>query len=185
MNSSHMTESLLQRAVASAYLPRYGFIDRAAEVLVGQLAIGSKQLEHALNRVQRDASMLLRCQWIDEQVKRFFEEHPEGTVIEIDAGLSTRFHRLSYASEWPKFSWLNVDTGSDVQPVSGYFPVTDNYARIERTLNNQQWLRELSELKPGPYFFIFENLSWGEGADAFEQLCQPIANCVGLMADLH
>jgi|GEM_PF-3513844 len=52
MNCPHITESLLQRAVASAYLPRYGFIDRAAEVLVGQLAIGSKQLEHALNRVQ-------------------------------------------------------------------------------------------------------------------------------------
>lgn len=91
-----------------------------------------------------DKASLGRCQWIDKQVLRFFQCHPTGTGIEVNAGLSTRFHRLSDASDWPRFSWRTVNT----EEVSGYvnlvFPVLDNHVSIVSDEPFEHWVDQLS-----------------------------------------
>lgn len=186
-NQSYLIEPLLERAVASSSLPALGFIDRAAEVLVDSFDIGAAEQSRVLRKLQQDHGGLRRCKWIDEQLKAFFAEHPEGTAVELGAGLSTRFHRLSYEEDWPKFSWLAVDTREASCSISQCFPSVDNFCYLECERDALNWLEPLSQKGAGPYIIIVENNDFLDDLVAFSQLCQCIHNKLGhvhLIADL-
>ncbi len=172
-------EPLLDRAVASAYLPGFGFIDRAAETLIENLGIAASHRQRALRRLKHDSRSILRCQWIDEQLQSFFAEHPEGTAVEVGAGLSTRFHRLSYSGDWPKFSWLSVDSNSVIDSVSHCFPSVDNFSYYASGLGNTRWLRTLKQSNRAPYFIVIESYEYSEDLLTLLRICQAMHNELG------
>ena len=53
--------------------------------------------------------MSLRAKAFDLHTRRFFDSHPEATVVALAEGLQTSFWRLDDAIEDARFRWLTVD----------------------------------------------------------------------------
>jgi O-methyltransferase involved in polyketide biosynthesis len=49
--------------------------------------------------------MVARTAILDAQVRAFLARHPEGLVVNLGAGLDTRFHRLDNG----KLQWMEID----------------------------------------------------------------------------
>ena len=54
---------------------------------------------------RRMAGCVLRCALFDVWVREFLQRHPDGTVVEIGAGLNTRFERLDNG----RVHWFDLD----------------------------------------------------------------------------
>lgn len=63
--------------------------------------------------------------WLDANAEAFFKRYPKGQGIEVRAGFSSRFHRLSVKSVVPRFSWGIVDYPEITAKVRREFPITD------------------------------------------------------------
>ncbi|WP_096084917.1 hypothetical protein [Agaribacterium haliotis] len=137
-------QGLCERALASSVMPAYGFVDKAAELLLLKLDPGEAVKWRSLRRLKREPQRILRCAWIDAELQTFFDEHTRGRAIEIGSGLSTRFHRLSYVSDWPSFSWLSVDSKEVIDSTMRLLPLTDNHRCLVHDFCAQQWLPQLS-----------------------------------------
>lgn len=115
--------ALNARAVAPLFWPAVGFSDRAASRLVTLLNIdGEQRFNPQLERAYLQAS-----RWLDTQCMDFFAQHPKALAIELGAGLSTRFHRLSEQHEWPQFSWVDIDRSDIIRAKTTAMPQIDNY----------------------------------------------------------
>lgn len=115
--------ALNARAEASLYWPEINFYDRAAQAL-GKLL----QVDRGLRFKPLDEQRYLYAnQWLDQQCLDFFNRYPTAVGIELGAGFSTRFHRLSERHEWPQFSWVDIDSEQQIKFKKDVLPVTDNY----------------------------------------------------------
>ena len=93
----------------------------------------------------------IRARIFDEQVNRFLADHPSGTVVEIGAGLNTRFERLDNG----KAHWLEIDLPDAMALRRKFF---DNNARrrmVASDVCDAGWHEDVAEL-PGPYCFVSE-----------------------------
>lgn len=64
--------------------------------------------------------------WLDKCSAAFFKRYPKGQGVEVRSGLSTRFHRLSVKTEWPRFSWSMVDYPEITAKARAEFPNTEH-----------------------------------------------------------
>lgn len=83
--------ALCARARAGRQWPEIGFNDQSASLLAQLLGINLKQRLSPMDERQ----LVQRSHWFDECCRDFFQRHPRAMCIELGAGLSTRFHRLS------------------------------------------------------------------------------------------
>jgi hypothetical protein len=128
---------LCLRANARRYWPELGFRDPAAQLMLERLGFGGgKGGKHG----QRERQALKRSRWFDRRCEQFFARNPEALCIELGAGLSTRFHRLSSQSDWPRFHWLEVDAPDIIQQKSHLLPRIDNYRLMASELTSSDWL---------------------------------------------
>ncbi|WP_158304055.1 class I SAM-dependent methyltransferase [Cellvibrio japonicus] len=125
--------ALNARAVAPLFWPDVGFYDRAASRLAALLNVdGAIRFNPLMER-----SYLRANRWIDFHCLAFFAHYPKAMAVELGAGLSTRFHRLSEQHEWPQFSWVDVDAPDIVQLKMDAMPLIDNYQLISNTASPQ------------------------------------------------
>lgn len=136
LDLSMLLEPVTQRANARFASEINGFSDRSARFVLqrlGQRPIGSDDhfIPNHPDHWRLDAYRHIeRCAWIDYRLRLFFSESPTAECIEVDNGLSTRFHRLSEELDWPRFSWRAINT-DDVNDCLQYvFPKIDNHQRI-------------------------------------------------------
>ena len=128
--------ALSARAYAQQSWPELGFHDRAARLLARLLGINTPVGNDPL----WERGCLMRSQWFDKHCRRFFKLHPQGMCIDLGAGLSTRFHRLSEADDWPRFSWVDVDLPDITTIKKNAFPKIDNYQLIAANIVQDDWL---------------------------------------------
>ncbi|MDZ7923293.1 MAG: class I SAM-dependent methyltransferase [Marinagarivorans sp.] len=128
--------ALSARAYAQQSWPELGFHDRAARLLARLLGVNNPVMNDPL--WERDC--LVRSQWFDARCRRFFTLHPQGMCIDLGAGLSTRFHRLSEADDWPRFSWVDVDLPDVTAIKTKAIPKIDNYQLIAANIVQDDWL---------------------------------------------
>src|SRR4051812_17243247 len=100
--SLDIRKALCARAHARRQWPEMGFNDQSANLLAQLLGINLKQRLP----LQDEQKIIERCQWFDERCLDFFQRHPRAMCIELGAGFSTRFHRLSDTADWPRFEWV-------------------------------------------------------------------------------
>lgn len=129
-------DALSARAYAQQSWPELGFHDRAARLLARLLGINTPVRNDPL----WERGCLVRSQWFDARCRRFFTLHPQGMCIDLGAGLSTRFHRLSEADDWPRFSWVDVDLPDITAIKSKAIPKIDNYQLIAANIVQDDWL---------------------------------------------
>ena len=103
------------------------------------------------NQKQRLLGCVLRTAMIDEWVKDFLIHHPEGTVVEIGAGLNTRFERLDNGT----LHWFDLDLPDVVGLRRKFFCDSGRRSILAGSVVDPGWIAAVRQ-SPGPYFFVAE-----------------------------
>ncbi len=170
---------LLVRAHAVRAWPQVGFVDQAAEYLVHKLDLDRRDWGVSDHLSAQHQLELTRCKWIDEQVGRFLTAYPDALGIELGAGLSTRFQRLSAASDWPRFSWADVDAADVIDCADLLFPRTDNYRLVACDIVRDDWLGKAGWQPQQPLLVIIQSLPAGAGVRELQAILSPLLNALG------
>ena len=135
-SSGNIYTALSARAYAQQLWPAIGFHDHAAKSLAKLLGVS----EPIKKDLPWGRGCLLRSQWFDERCCQFFQRYPQAMCIDLGAGLSTRFHRLSDAADWPRFSWVDVDLPDVIAIKARAIPKIDNYQLLPANIVKDDWL---------------------------------------------
>ncbi len=99
----------------------------------------------------RLAAGVLRTAMYDEWVKDFLKRHPEGTVVEIGAGLNTRFERLDNGT----VHWFDLDLPDVVELRRKFFSDSGRRTTLAGSIVDPDWMDAVRR-SPGPYCFVAE-----------------------------
>ncbi len=143
MQLSQLVDPVRCRATAASELGSIGFVDRSARFVLGRLGMESLLEDGSTISRYRDFSRVSRWQWIDKQVTSFLENYPNGQGIEVDGGLSTRFHRISELLSWPRFSWKTINTHDVVDCIQYVFPQLDNCSNAACGSPASEWTKNV------------------------------------------
>lgn len=147
--------ALNARADASRYWPHIHFYDRAAARL-GILLNIDRRLRFNPSYEQR---YLRASQWLDQQCLKVFQKHPTTVGVELGAGFSTRFHRLSECHEWPRFSWVDIDNEELIRIKSSAMPRIDNYFLVANHETVADVVVNICKRNEGPLTVVVDGLS--------------------------
>jgi O-methyltransferase involved in polyketide biosynthesis len=103
------------------------------------------------NQRRRMVAAALRTALFDEWVKSFLSRHPEGTVVEIGAGLNTRFERLDNGA----VHWFDLDLPDTVELRRKFFTDSTRRVTLAASVLDPDWMAAVRQ-GPGPYFFVSE-----------------------------
>ena len=78
---------------------------------------------------------VLRGLLYDRWVERFLERHPEGTVVELGAGLSTRFERIDNG----KAHWVDVDLPDAIALRRSHFAPAPRRTFVAASVLDADW----------------------------------------------
>lgn len=93
----------------------------------------------------------LRTCVFDVWVRSFLDEHPDGTVVEVGAGLNTRFERLDNS----RLHWIDLDLPDVIDLRRRFFTESDRRRMVAASVLDPAWV-DAVKASPGPYFFAAE-----------------------------
>jgi O-methyltransferase involved in polyketide biosynthesis len=98
----------------------------------------------------------IRSAIIDRWVRNYLNHYPDGVVVEIGAGLSTRFERLANKSGY----WFELDSSAALQLRRQFFLESDRQQFIEISLTEMDWdwVARVKSVSTAPPLFIAEGL---------------------------
>jgi len=169
---------LLVRAHALRNWPQTGFVDRAAEYLVRKLDLDQRDWHLGRGFSAQHRLALERCKWIDDEVLDFLEAYPNAIGVELGAGLSTRFQRLSARTDWPRFAWVDVDSPDVIDCADLIFPRTDNYRLVACDVVRDDWLQKSGWQPERPLIVIIETLPGAACLDNMKTILAPLINAI-------
>jgi O-methyltransferase involved in polyketide biosynthesis len=111
-------------------------------------------LEYDFRRFDRGRTLIgsvLRTAMYDEWVREFIEQHPTGTVIEIGAGLNTRFERLDNG----RIHWVDMDLPDATALRARYFADTSRRLTVGASVLDTNWI-DIAKAFQGPHFLVAE-----------------------------
>jgi O-methyltransferase involved in polyketide biosynthesis len=118
---------------------------------------------------------VLRGLLYDRWVGEFLERHPGGTVVELGAGLGTRFERIDDG----KARWIDVDVPEAIALRRRLFAPAARRALLPMSVLDAGLASAVKRVAPGPYLFVSEGmLMYLEGADV-RALLVRLANAFG------
>jgi O-methyltransferase involved in polyketide biosynthesis len=106
----------------------------------------------------------LRTIILDEQVKRFLQEHPDGVVVNIGCGLDTRFPRVDNG----RVCWFDLDLPAVIELRQYFFQETDRFKFISTSVLDASWVSLIPKGKST--LFIAEGLSFYFSEDENRQM---------------
>ncbi|MEM1022996.1 MAG: class I SAM-dependent methyltransferase [Myxococcota bacterium] len=93
----------------------------------------------------------IRAQLFDREVRDFLDQHPDGTVVEIGAGLNTRYERLDNG----RAQWIELDLPDSLSLRRQFFEDTERRHMVAANVMDSSWHQELAQHR-GPYCFVSE-----------------------------
>lgn len=111
-----------------------------------------------------------RARMFDEHVAAFLEQHPEGTVVEIGAGLNTRYERLDNG----RAQWFELDLPDSMELRQKFFADTERRTMVAASALDTDWHDRVAEL-PGPYCFVSEAVIIYLDEEKVESLVRSLA----------
>lgn len=141
---------LVARALAAEIAPDFGFRDRTAEAIYRSL-----QPELEPHRGPRAAMLaMIATTWvIDQIVGSFTSRHPHAQIVDLGAGLSTRFQRIDNGM----LTWIDVDLAEIVSLRETLFPFCDRRRMVGVDVGLPDWIERL-ELRRAPTLVVAEGL---------------------------
>lgn len=100
------------------------------------------------------AGFCIRAAIVDELVKSFLKQHPDATVVEIGAGLDTRFDRLDNGS----VRWFDLDLPEAMQIRKQLFEQHERRTFLTTSVLDFQWLEELEVQESTKLLFVSEGV---------------------------
>jgi O-methyltransferase involved in polyketide biosynthesis len=94
---------------------------------------------------------VLRTRVLDVWLQRWLSAHPAGTVVELGAGLNTRFERLDNGLA----HWLEVDLPDAMALRRKFLADTDRRRMLAGSVTDGAWVAAATAL-PGPCFVVAE-----------------------------
>jgi O-methyltransferase involved in polyketide biosynthesis len=105
------------------------------------------------NQKRRVVGATLRTAIYDEWVKDFLSRHPQGTVVEIGAGLNTRFERLDNGA----LHWFDLDLPDTVELRRKFFTDSERRVTLAASILDPGWIAAVRQ-SPGPHCFVAEGV---------------------------
>jgi O-methyltransferase involved in polyketide biosynthesis len=102
---------------------------------------------------RRVVGCTLRSAMFDVWVRDFLRRHPEGTVVEIGAGLNTRFERLDNGT----VHWYDLELPDIVELRRKFFADSERRITLAASVLDLDWM-ETVRRSPGPYFLVAETV---------------------------
>lgn len=117
---------------------------------------------------------VLRTWLFDRIVSRFLSARPDGTVVELGAGLNTRFERLDNGCQ----RWFDLDLPRVVALRERMLPGSPRRSHVAGMLEDPYWLAQITGVPP--YCFVLEAVLAYLSADGCDRLLAAIATrCPG------
>ncbi len=113
----------------------------------------------------------VRTKLLDDATRKFLARNPGGTVVNLGAGLDTRYERLQPHSA----HWYDLDLPEVVELRRRFFAETDQYHMIARSVLDFGWMEEI-DLKSAPVLIIAEGLLMYLNEEEVKSLFQALAN---------
>lgn len=95
---------------------------------------------------------VLRTSLFDHWVADFLAEHPTGTVVEIGAGLNTRYERADNG----RARWFDLDLPDVIELRRTFFTDTPRRTMIAASVTDGTWADTVAAHSGGPYLFTAE-----------------------------
>ncbi|BDH59135.1 class I SAM-dependent methyltransferase [Tsukamurella sp. PLM1] len=94
---------------------------------------------------------VLRASIFDQYVRDFLAEHPDGTVVDLGCGLSTRFDRLDNGT----VRWFDLDVPDTMALRRKFFSDAERYTMIAGSIFEEDWYEQVAE-RGGPVLLLSE-----------------------------
>lgn len=98
-----------------------------------------------------DGAHAMRSKIFDEALRPWLTEHPEGTVVELGAGLETQFQRCDNGT----VNWWCVDVPEAIEVRERFLPATERCRHLAVSALDESWLDEVGD---GPVFVTAQGL---------------------------
>lgn len=118
---------------------------------------------------------VLRGLLYDRWVGDFLKRHPGGTVVELGAGLSTRFERIDNGSA----RWVDVDLPDAIALRRRHFATAPRRTLVAASVLDADWPDAVARAAPGPYYFVSEGMLMYLDEEDVRGLLTRIANDFG------
>ncbi|MBW4528901.1 MAG: class I SAM-dependent methyltransferase [Phormidium tanganyikae FI6-MK23] len=136
----------------------------------------AKQLNYDFSKYEKGwASQLgvsLRIKAIDERVRTFIETHPKALVVNLGAGLCTRFSRVDKG----EIRWYDVDFPEVIDLKQELIPQTDRYQFIARSIFDFAWIDEIQREPRQPLLIILQEVMSYLAESEVREVLQQIRN---------
>ncbi|WP_017651497.1 class I SAM-dependent methyltransferase [Fortiea contorta] len=96
----------------------------------------------------------LRGMILDNWVRNYLEKYPQGMVIEIGAGLNTRFERVDNG----QVRWFDLDLPDSMEMRSLFFQETERRQFITASALDTDWIERVKAAGTEPYMFVAEGV---------------------------
>jgi O-methyltransferase involved in polyketide biosynthesis len=94
---------------------------------------------------------VVRTAIFDGWVRRFLDEYPAGTVVELGAGLNTRFDRVDNG----QVRWFDLDLPDTITLRRKFFADLERCTMIAGSVLDTDWF-DMVAAAPAPYMFVSE-----------------------------
>jgi O-methyltransferase involved in polyketide biosynthesis len=153
---------------------------RAAETKRKRPAIRDPKAVEVMATVDIEASLtgaatggfttVTRTLIFDWWVRQFLAAHPDGTVVELGAGLNTRFDRVDNG----RVHWIDLDLPDTIDLRRRFFADTDRNRMLAASVLDDDW-HDAVAASPGPYFLVSEGVLVYLDADAVRTSLRAVA----------
>jgi O-methyltransferase involved in polyketide biosynthesis len=96
----------------------------------------------------------IRALQFDQWVREFLREHPDGTVVEIGAGLNTRFERVDNG----QVRWFDLDLPDAMTLRRRFFEESERRSFISASVLDEQWPSIVKASASGPVLLVAEGV---------------------------
>jgi O-methyltransferase involved in polyketide biosynthesis len=108
-----------------------------------------------LNQAKRtQVGVCLRSLAFDRWVRAYLSQNPNGTFVEIGAGLNTRFERLDN----DRVRWFDLDLPDAIAMRKQFFQETDRRKFIAASVLDPSWIDTVKASGDGPVMFAAEGV---------------------------
>jgi len=108
---------------------------------------------HRFGQRRRVVGCALRSAMFDVWARDFLRRHPEGTVVEIGAGLNTRFERLDNGT----IHWYDLELPDAAELRRRFFSDSERRITLAASVLETGWIETVRQ-SPGPYFLVAETV---------------------------
>lgn len=128
------------------------------------------EINHCYSPVLQRA-IALRTYLFDQTVRAHFQRFPQGYLLELGCGFSTRFSRLNLSQG----AWYELDLPEIIEwRLRLGFPAAENHWHIAASVMEPDWLDWLPRARPAEWLILAEGLLMYFPRGEVETLCQRL-----------